>query len=167
MAFSPPKYWLRKLLFFSFSAMWRPVLRLSSKQLARVEATAVPEITTALPVINQTFHPHSIKTSKQCSPLLYSPLHKGSAAGDAVAAAFTTAYARSVTQSLGDTRALPRQSIPILEHLPTRRAASACVLVTYSPAPSTPDSSHLNLSWWSHKKETPHRLHWLRIGLLN
>lgn len=129
------------------------MLRLSSKQLARVEATAVPEITAALPVINQTFHPHSIKMSKQCSPpLLHSPLHKGSAAGDAVAAAFTTAHARSVTQSLGDTRAVPKQSIPILEHLPTRRAVSACVLVMYSPAPSSTDSSHLNLSCWSHKK---------------
>lgn len=144
MAFSPPKHWLKKFFcffFFSFSAMWRPVLRLSSKQLARAEATAVPEISAALRVINQTFHPHSIKTSKQWSPLLHSPLHKGSAAGDAVAAAFTTARARSVTQRLGDSRVLPKRSIPIPEHLPRQRAASACVFAMYSPAPSATDSS--------------------------
>lgn len=73
----------------------------SSKQSARVEAIAAPEITAALPAIDQTFYSHSIKMSKRYSPLLRFPLRKGLAAGDTTAVTFTKARGNDATQTLG------------------------------------------------------------------
>ena len=60
----------------------------------------MPEIAAALPAVDQTFYSHSIKMSKQHSPLLRFPLPKGLAAGDATA--ITKAHASDATQTLRD-----------------------------------------------------------------